>query len=134
MRAVRIAGIALGGIYAAYVAFVMLSAGRGSSRTTDVVPLLLFFSWALSPVVVLAGVAYRSEGRPGRAIELMRFVAVCALVLFGASVYQVTFFGNHPDAQSGLLFIFVPLYQWLAVAIVLVLLAAVTRYHRRRGT
>src|SRR5665213_2093884 len=112
MRAVRITGIVLGSIYAAYVAFVMLSASGGSSRTTNVVPLLLFFSWALSPVVVLAGVAYKSEGRTGRAIELVRFAAVCALVLFGAAVYQDGFFGSHPDAQSGLLFVFVPLYQW----------------------
>jgi hypothetical protein len=47
----------------------------------------------------------------------------------------VGFFGGHPDAQSGLLFVFVPLYQWLAVAVVLVLLAVIARRHcQRRGS
>jgi hypothetical protein len=127
--------MALGSIYVAYIAIVILGASRGSSRTTNIVPLLLFFLWAVSPIVVLAGVAYKSEGRTGRTIEFMRLAALCALVLFGAAAYQVGFFGSHPDAQSGLLFVFVPLYQWLAVAVVLVLLAIVTRrYYRRRGT
>lgn len=135
VRVVRFTGLALAGLYSAYVAFVMLSASGGSSPRGSVVPLLLFFVWALSPVFVLAGIAYKSENRMGIGIDLVRFAAVCALVLFGIAAYHAGFFGGHPDAQSGLLFVFVPLYQWFAVAAVLVLLAVVTRrYHRRCGT
>jgi hypothetical protein len=125
----------LGSIYAAYMAFLILTASGGPPRTTNIVPLLLFFLWAVSPVVVLAGVAYKFESRSGRAIELMLLGAVCVLALSAAAVYQVGFFGGHPDAQSGLLFVFVPLYQWLAVAVVLVLLAVIARRHcQRRGS
>jgi hypothetical protein len=97
--------------------------------------MLLFFLWASSPVVVLACVAYRGEGGVGKVIDLLRLAAVCALVISGAAAYQVGFFGSHPDAQSGLLFVFVPLYQWFAVVVVFLLLVVVKHaYHRRRGT
>jgi len=127
--------MALGSLYAAYIAFLILTASGGSPRTTNIVPLLLFFLWAVSPIVVLAGVATKFESRCGRAIDFILLAAVCVLASSGVAVYQVGFFGGHPDAQSGLLFVFVPLYQWLAVAVVLVLLAVIARRHcQRRGS
>jgi len=127
--------MALGSLYAAYIAFLILTASGGSPRTTNIVPLLLLFLWAVSPIVVLAGVATKFESRCGRAIDFILLAAVCVLASSGVAVYQVGFFGGHPDAQSGLLFVFVPLYQWLAVAVVLVLLAVIARRHcQRRGS
>ena len=127
--------MAIAALYGPFVAFVMFRASAGSSPTDGVVPLLLFFVWALSPVIVLACIAFRSVGTAGKVIDLLRLAAACALAIFGAAAYQDGFFGGHPDAQSGLLFVFVPLYQWFAVAAVFILLVVVKHaYHRRGGT
>lgn len=70
-------------------------------------------TWAASPYALLAWVMRRPRDCPGAAITL--FVTTLAVALFAVVVYADTVF-FHPDAQGGLVFLFIPLWQWVGAA------------------
>ena len=69
-----------------------------------------FMAFAVSPYVALAIVARRLRGR---AVGWAAFAAALLMTVPASILYVLAFFVE-PDAQSGLLFIFMPLYQFLA--------------------
>ncbi len=76
----------------------------------------LFGAWAISPYIGIVGFSRTwSEDHKERITRLLGFILVIA---FGIIVLIDGFF-IHSDAQNALLFIFLPLYQWIGIAIVL---------------
>lgn len=93
-----------------------------------------FAAWAVSPFVAAGMVASRFRASP----LAVRLVAAAAAALAGSSlfVYHQGFVA-HPDAQSGLLFLFLPLWQLLAILPVFLAARALARRagsSRRRPT
>ena len=80
--------------------------------------LLLFMGWALAPYAALmVSNAWLGGSRPGGRLV---FVAVLLTTGLGLWVIADAVF-LHPDAQGALVFVVLPLYQWLIVGLVLVL-------------
>ena len=72
--------------------------------------LVIMLVWCLSPYALLALALHR----PWRSTEaaLVAFATTIAVSGFGLYIYTVAFFVK-PDAQSGLVFLFIPLWQWI---------------------
>ncbi len=90
----------------------------------DYLLLIVFVTWAVSPYIYLFLSARRYS--PHRVKSLIR-VAVTLLLCAGgiAMVFDTVFI--HPDAQGGLIFLSLPIYQWLVIGVLeltLVLLRA----------
>lgn len=83
--------------------------------------LLAFFAWAVSPGLALARKSV-SAGQDPR-VGVACLLGVVGLAAYAVPIYQEGFFGKHLDALSSLLFIFIPLNQWLGVAALLLVLA-----------
>lgn len=98
-------------IFAAALATAIIGAKSLSSPLTF--RALGFISWAVSPYAYLALATTLVSGRAS-------IVTVFALSLmagsFGVWLLIDTLF-MHPDAQSGLIFIFAPLWQWAFLAL-----------------
>jgi hypothetical protein len=92
--------------------------------------LAAFAAFALSPYAVLALAARRADPHPARAWILL---AVGVLVTVTAAWFYVLGFLVEPDPQSGLLFVFLPIYQLIAggvIGLALALLVAAARRMR----
>lgn len=76
--------------------------------------ILPFAVLALSPYLVIARLARRFRGDVVKARALL---AVAVLVTAPAIYFYVMGFLIEPDPQSGLLFVFLPIYQLLAGAV-----------------
>lgn len=76
--------------------------------------ILPFAVLALSPYLVIARLA-RKIGRD--AVKARALLAVAVLVTVPAVYFYVMGFLVEPDPQSGLLFVFLPIYQFLAGAV-----------------
>lgn len=74
-----------------------------------------FGVWAILPYVALL----RSERRGGaRVVRGVSLSTAALVVVFGVSAYLDEFvLRQRPDAEAGLLFIFVPMCQWLLIGI-----------------
>lgn len=68
-----------------------------------------FGIWAASPFVAVALLCRRPRASQGAALTL--FLATLLLAAFAFPIYIQGFFVK-PDAQGGLLFIFIPVWQW----------------------
>jgi hypothetical protein len=79
--------------------------------------LLLFMGWAISPYVALMVTTVWLAG-PG-AGRWMVLAGALLITVFGTWLTTEAII-IHPDAQGGLVFIFLPLYQWLVVAAIVV--------------
>ena len=76
----------------------------------------LFGAWAISPYIGIVGFSRTwSEDHKERITRLLGFILVIA---FGIIVLIDGFF-IHSDAQNALLFVFLPIYQWIGIVIVL---------------
>lgn len=73
--------------------------------------------WAVSPYAVLVVLARRASSR--RYWPAVLAVSAFAVLAFGLYFFWLGFFAQ-PDAQSGLLFIFVPFYQLAYVGVLFV--------------
>jgi predicted permease len=73
--------------------------------------LLSFLAWACLPFLILAGFGRMNrESSPSLVVVLVTMLAIT-----GASLYMLfRAFVTHPDAQSGLIFVFLPFYQIIA--------------------
>lgn len=83
----------------------------GVGRWATILP---FAVLALSPYLVMARLA-RRFGRD--VVKSRALLAVAILVTAPAIFFYVMGFLVEPDAQSGLLFVFLPIYQFLAGAV-----------------
>ncbi len=77
---------------------------------------LVFGAWVVSPYWFLFRTL--SKGEPNLVRERAVLLLSIGLACFGLSIYYDGFF-VHLDAQNGLLFLFIPLWQWVAVGLVL---------------
>lgn len=69
-------------------------------------------AWVLLPYAIVWQEARRRTGQTGPCIVLL--IAATALTVFSAIALYGAFIA-HPDPQSGLVFIFIPLYQVLGL-------------------
>ncbi len=77
-------------------------------------PALGFFAWTAAPFVAVAVMNRFLSGTSTGRIALL----LTALAITGGGLYiLVQAFVIHLDAQSGIVFIFLPLCQWVAVGI-----------------
>jgi hypothetical protein len=98
--------------------FLVFAARPWQQAFTEWVLLPGFALWALSPYGGLARLVQRVEGRR----YPTRVVLACSVLLGGsAAVPLYLAFVVHPVPQNGLLFVFLPLYQWFAVGVLFLL-------------
>jgi hypothetical protein len=76
--------------------------------------LVLVLAWCVSPYALLA-LALRRPWMSTEAV-LVAFATTIAVSGFAMYIYTVAFFVK-PDAQSGLVFLFIPLWQWVGALI-----------------
>jgi len=88
--------------------------------------LVVSVAWATSPSVYLLLLAGRQSSH--RMSNFIR-TAVMVLICLGgvAVVFDAVFV--HPDAQSGLVFLFLPFYQWAIIGLLELVLALVGHRH-----
>lgn len=101
--------------------------GGGGSTALLLIPFALA---ALSPYVLVAWIATRASARDGFQSWVLLILAI--LITVPAAWIYVLGFIVEPDAQSGLLFVFIPVYQYLAGAVVLMLSAIARGVFRTR--
>lgn len=101
----------LGGCYLAGLAIAMI---RLSTSTTpqDTLVIALFYLWNAAPVIA-AGLVARQTRR--RALRRMMLIFVAGFPAFAALAIGRAFMGV-PDAQSGLIFVWLPVIGWMALA------------------
>ncbi|WP_145916888.1 hypothetical protein [Erythrobacter sp. QSSC1-22B] len=78
---------------------------------------ILFGLWIASPVVTALWLAKFVNGI-ARKLDLAMIAAIAG---FGFYLQWRVMFIGPPDAQNALILLFVPLYQWMAVAVTFVL-------------
>jgi len=78
---------------------------------------LVFGAWVIAPFVLAFKRADKfADSFTANAVLLVAIIAAAALSLFA---YWMTFIDNPaPDAQDGLVFLFVPLYQLIGMSLV----------------
>ena len=74
--------------------------------------LIVYLAWACSPYAYLVWASRRFKALNVPVVS--RFIAALLICIGGIIVLIDTAF-IHLDAQGGLIFVFLPLYQWLAV-------------------
>ncbi len=74
--------------------------------------LLLATAWCVSPYALVA-IALRRPWASTEAV-LVAFATTIAISGYALYIYIVAFFVK-PDPQSGLVFLFIPLWQWIGV-------------------
>lgn len=96
------------------VGFMLYASRPWENGAAALLFLPLFGLWALAPYYGLHQLSREAAG--SRAAGLLVFAAA---VLAGASAawLQFTAFVTRPDPQSGLLYVFLPVYQWIFVAV-----------------
>ncbi|MEE9523684.1 MAG: hypothetical protein V3V59_02920 [Thermodesulfovibrionales bacterium] len=88
---------------------------------------LAFGIWAISPYCFMTISHYLLINNNKQSIVFL--VSSILIILFGMFIYYDGFF-IHIDAQSALLFIFIPLYQWIGCGISLGLAKLISREKR----
>jgi hypothetical protein len=76
--------------------------------------LVIMLVWCLSPYALLA-LALRRPWMSTEAV-LVAFATTIAASGFALYIYTVAFFVK-PDAQGGLVFLFIPLWQWMGALV-----------------
>ena len=85
-----------------------------SSNPSILAFMIGLLAWCVSPYASIAVVARKPRASASSAIALLATALVVAG--FAAVVYVDAFF-IHLDAQGGLVFLFVPIVQWMGAAI-----------------
>lgn len=86
-----------------------------------------FAIWAVGPYVLLLFLG--RSGQTTRGQSIVYILGSLAVATLGLAIYYDGFFVNS-DAQSGLLFIFVPIVQWMSCAMIFLLALFVERISR----
>lgn len=97
----------------------MLYAGRPWKEGFSInwlVGFIVFGIWAISPYCYLF---FKNMPKKDYSSHIIiDLIGTIAITLFGLFVYYTGFFGPYIDAQSGLLFLFVPFYQWIGIGVI----------------
>ena len=105
---------------AAAIATLALMAWAASWSWSGLAFMLSLMAWCVSPYVPLGFASRKPRASRRSAVALL--VTVVAVAAFAAMVYVDAFF-IHLDAQGALVFLFVPVVQWVG-ALAGILLAA----------
>ena len=120
-------GVAAAGIL--FTAGLMLTVSEpGAIDAGGWTVLVAFGLFACSPYIALALFARRITGRA----EGWAVLAIALLITLPAAALYVLGFFIQPDAQSGLLFLFVPFYQFVAGLAAALIAAIALRLVRAR--
>lgn len=126
LKAIAQALAILGGILT--LGFVVYAAQDAELRSLPF--LVVVILWAVAPYVAFFMLARRAPG--GGYWPALLVVSVLAIMILGLYLLWLGFFA-HPDPQSGLLFIFLPLYQLVFVAAIFVVGALTKAWSGRTG-
>ncbi len=85
----------------------------------DYLLLAVFIGWAISPYVFLVYTARRPQSAPIQ--NILRVAAAFLIVVWGIGVLINTIL-IHTDAQSALIFLFLPFFQWVILGLLAVVL------------
>lgn len=103
---------------------IMAYAAQGDSLFSPV--MLGFAAWAMAPYLLLF---YSTRFLTSARVSWVIFVSILAIVCLGVFIYIDAFF-IHLDPQSGLVFIFIPIYQLILSGIILIV-ASISNSHLR---
>ncbi len=96
---------------------LMIYAGHGWKQGAGWwLSFLAFGAWAVAPYAALSWLSFRMRKTIGQTVVFL--VAVLVIMSFGMVILYDGFF-VHIDAQNALLFVVVPFYQWIGVALAL---------------
>lgn len=128
MAVTRITRIVLIAAAAACLGLLTWAADLGS--TSRFLTALAFGLWVVSPFIFLLHASLRR--RDNRIWQYGLLVTSLLTAGFACIVYYAAYFIS-PDAQSALVFAFVPLWQWLGQGLVVAVLAFFSRRSGRPG-
>ena len=128
MVVTRITRIVLIAAAAACLGLLTWAADLGS--TSRFFTALAFGLWVVSPFIFLLHASLRR--RDNRIWQYGLLVTSLLTAGFACTVYYAAYFIS-PDAQSALVFVFVPLWQWLGQGFVVAALAFFSRRSGRPG-
>jgi len=103
--------------YAAAVAWIAVRAGS----PTDLrwwIQAIPFFLWIVAPVAVPLLVPFRHWLLTG---------GVALMAAYGVYIYERDMFGPGARSTSALIFVWLPIYQWIGTAVLIVIASALSR-------
>ena len=107
-------------LFGAALVGIMLRAGEPSDPSWWML-LIPFLGWCLAPIVVPLSAARRSW------FMTIGMALLCAVSLY---IYLRDMFGPGARSTSALIFLFLPIYQWVAVAVLIGLAWALRQFVR----
>lgn len=107
--------------YGAAVFAIMMIASLPRD-VADVAMTLPFFVWAIAPIAVISIFVYRAQTS---GIAIFSALVMTFAVVSGVYIYVIAMFGPGARSTSPLVFLFLPLYQWAAPAILACAVAVV---------
>lgn len=105
---------------AAATATLGLMAWAASWSWSGLAFMVSLMAWSVSPYVPLGFASRKPRASRGSAVALL--VTAVVVAAFGAAVYVDAFF-IHLDAQGALVFLFVPVLQWVGALLGIVVAA-----------
>ena len=97
---------------------------------SDYLTLIGYMLWAISPYFMLAIISHGFRYHP--AASLTALVGIVLIVLASAALLIDTFF-VHIDAQGGLIFLFLPIPQWLAALFLGIICLIVSKFIKKKS-
>jgi hypothetical protein len=79
------------------------------------VMLVIFVGWAVSPYLFIL-LAIRREMRDNKGLRISLLIVISLFCMASMAIIFDTVF-VHIDAQGGLVFLFLPIYQWVAIGL-----------------
>ena len=107
-------------VYGLALASIMVQAGEPTSLEWWAL-FIPFFAWSIAPLAVPLLLPLRSW---------LIVLGTGAIAAHGWYTYEQQMFGPGARSTSGIVFVFLPIYQWLAVFILLTLAWAAKRFQR----
>jgi hypothetical protein len=115
MRPTKTITVTLSALAAVITLGLMIYAGQGLKHGIAWwLGFLAFAGWTISPYGFLIISSYLLVNNTKQSVVLL--ICSILIILFGMVIYYDGFF-IHIDAQNALLFIFIPLYQWIGCGI-----------------
>lgn len=103
------------GLVALLINFAIIVYSHGSQSTPwDWVGLIVMLGWSMLPFVVL-GMNARADRDNSRAIGVL--LTTAALILAGDLFLKWQYLAGPADAQAGLMFVFLPLWELIPVGV-----------------
>ena len=116
----RIVRAAIIGVYAIWTQWIAVRAGEPGDLWWWVVG-LFFFVWMVAPIAVPLLVWFR---------DWLVTIGIGLIAAHGVYAYERDMFGPGARSTSALIFVFLPIYQWAAVLLLLVVAGASRRLIR----